>query len=467
MVIQINSLVLPCVSIEITGLELTEILGNSKEWPGTARLCLPIQRNGLVLQGSAWQFKGKDWHWKEVHGNLSDCPGTARPCVNSKECPGTARQCLAIQSNGLSLQHSDLKFKGMAWNCKAVLGISKEWPGTERRCMEIQKKSLALEGRMSWHFKAVEIERNGLELHNSKKWPCTERQCMEIEMNGLALQGLMWQFKGLAWNHKEVFGSSKEWTVTVCSAWKHKGMAWHFQEVLFNYNKCPGTSIQCVKIQSNGLALQGSALQLKELASSESKFKGIAWLQAFNTPDYPEDFIIFHIILIIDKSYNIISEMNAMCQFKGMSWHCKAAEIKRNGLELHIHVPHVAIQRPGVESQGSVWQFKRMNCHCEKCMEIHRNGLALPGMCENSKGWPGNARQSVTIQRNSLALQGSSWDFKGLAGPVSHVGDFNEYHGTARDFLGIQRNAMSLKGSAQPFKGMACIAWTFKVLAWN
>ncbi|KNZ46778.1 hypothetical protein VP01_696g4 [Puccinia sorghi] len=67
------------------------IHGNSKEWRGTARQCVTIQRNSLALKGSVCQFKGIAWQSKAV-------------CSNSKEWPATVMQCVAIQSNGLELQ---------------------------------------------------------------------------------------------------------------------------------------------------------------------------------------------------------------------------------------------------------------------------------------------------------------------------------------------------------------------------
>ncbi|KNZ46776.1 hypothetical protein VP01_696g2 [Puccinia sorghi] len=87
-----------------------EVHGNSDKFPETARkcvksksngmtLCVTFQNTGLELTGrSVWQFKGMAWNWQavcgnEVHGNL-------------KEWPGTERKWVAIERNGLALQGS-------------------------------------------------------------------------------------------------------------------------------------------------------------------------------------------------------------------------------------------------------------------------------------------------------------------------------------------------------------------------
>ncbi|KNZ55064.1 hypothetical protein VP01_2778g2 [Puccinia sorghi] len=110
-----------------------EVSGISKEWPSTARKLMESKNHGLVnsdkgngtarkwqfkeiaLPGSVWDLKGMAWHREaEMHGNL-------------KECPGTARWCMAIGRHGLLLARQ--------WN-------SKEWPEASRQCIKIQRNVL-------------------------------------------------------------------------------------------------------------------------------------------------------------------------------------------------------------------------------------------------------------------------------------------------------------------------------------
>ncbi|KNZ49190.1 putative signal peptide protein [Puccinia sorghi] len=75
--------------------------GNSNEWAGIEIKCVELQRNGLELQVSVSKCKGM----------VCDCEAEVHK--NSKEWPGTGRKFVAIKSTCMELQGSAWKFKGM------------------------------------------------------------------------------------------------------------------------------------------------------------------------------------------------------------------------------------------------------------------------------------------------------------------------------------------------------------------
>ncbi|KNZ57437.1 hypothetical protein VP01_2159g1 [Puccinia sorghi] len=128
--------------------------------------CVVIQRNGLGKPGSGWLFKGMAWHCKAVGGN-------------SKEWSGTERKDVEMQRNGLALQDS-------AWQLKAVCGNYKEWTGTARQWMELKRSCLELQGSHSFALGRTSMKFQDILFH-CHKLPCSARQFLCIPILSLAV----------------------------------------------------------------------------------------------------------------------------------------------------------------------------------------------------------------------------------------------------------------------------------------
>ncbi|KNZ49189.1 hypothetical protein VP01_515g5 [Puccinia sorghi] len=438
------------VEVKSNGLEGFQGMENQSNGLEQAGQWVEIQGDGLELQGHVWQFKEMSWYWKELS-------------YISKEWYGTVRQCMEIQRNGMALQalHGNLKnlpFKES--NCKQNQTKKKEEEEEEHQendHNEMKKRTnhttslnrkymrsylnekVFLKGNeagkrrhtllRSEHYVVKDLfvdssssreqgslsavhtsrgddrlesvrrgqsirdllvlsyllvvstrklENKGaaaastrdnlkgarLSVSRKREWPGTERQCVAMKRNHLELQGRsVWKLKAMGWKCVAIHSNDL--------AWKTKAMAWNRQV--------------WVEIQGDGLELQGSVW----------KFKGMSWY--WKEVSYISKEWYGTVRKCMEIQRNEMELQISMCKFKGMNWHCQAVHGNLKDLPFK-ESKCVTIKRNGLVPTISRWQIKGMAWNCKACMKIQiiqRNGLALPGSALKFKGmaW---SRQAVS-----------------------------------------------------------------------